>query len=83
MKQSLKEFVRIILENVSCKVCGNPTDGNYDTCEDHREEPTKLELLGSHEGMSISPERDYNGRTVRTRTASVDGRPTQRGWRGF
>ena len=74
-------MVRIILENVSCRVCGDPTDGEHDTCEEHREEPTKLELLGTPEGQSISPERSYNGRTVRTRIAPVDGRPNQKGFK--
>lgn len=81
--QILQNFVKIIVENVSCRVCGDPTDGENDTCEEHKDEPTKLELLGTPEGASMSPERDYNGRTVRTRVASVDGKPNQRGWRGF
>ena len=82
--QQLREFIEETLsEAVSCRVCGDPTDGNQDTCDEHREEPTKLELLGTPEGQRMSPEQSYNGRTVRTRIAPVDGRPNQRGWRGF
>ena len=47
--KSLKEFVKIVLqENVYCRVCGEATDGNHDTCEEHREEPTKLQYLGKY-----------------------------------
>lgn len=77
-KLLLHEFVKILLENVSCRVCGDPTDGEHDTCEEHRDEPTKLELLGMLGGQTMSPAQDYTGRTVRARIAPVDGRPNQR-----
>lgn len=72
----LKEFVREVLaENVSCRVCGDPTDGEQDTCERHKDEPTKLELLGADmvpdipQGITI-PQRPYKNR---------GGRPSMKG----
>ena len=46
-KKILKRFIEaVLLENVYCRVCGEPTDENEDTCEEHRNDPTKLQNLG-------------------------------------
>lgn len=75
----LKEFIQSVLqENVSCRVCGNPTDGSADTCEEHKDEPTKLEVLPAD--ISANPGQ---GLPVHKQPASVDGRPHVNGWRGF
>lgn len=76
---NLKKFVKeVLLENVSCRVCGNATDGEHDTCEEHRDEPTKLELLGTDpfeapQGLTVQKGPYRNG----------GGRPSRMGWRGF
>ena len=78
-KNILKLFVEAVLvENVYCRVCGNSTDGEHDTCEEHRDEPTKLELLGNFdfehsEGTTVYKGPYRNG----------GGRPSRMGWRGF
>jgi len=80
MVRLLREFVQEVLsENVSCRVCGDPTDGSSDTCDLHKDEPTKLELLPG--ALKIGPE---HGKTVYSRPpAPVDGGPRVRGLRGF
>jgi hypothetical protein len=53
-RETLKEFVRsVLLENVYCRVCGDQTDGNHDTCEEHRDDPTKLQSLGKKIEMEL------------------------------
>jgi hypothetical protein len=74
----IEEFVKIMLENISCRICGNPTDGENDTCDEHRDEPTKLELLGKSnfeftQGLTVPKGAYRNG----------GGRPSKMGWRGF
>ena len=77
--ECIREFVtEVMLEAVYCRICGNATDGSHDTCEEHREEPTKLELLGNSnfehsEGTTVYKGPYRNG----------GGRPSKMGWRGF
>ena len=67
----LKEF---ITAHVATMKTAKIPDRDMDTPED---EPTKLELLPA----DLSPTHDYNGRTVRKRSAPVSGGPKQNGWR--
>ena len=77
MKESLDEFVREVLaENVSCRVCGDPTDGSSDTCELHMNEPTQLELLGADVNFEFP-----QGKTIPSRPyRNSGGRPTMKSW---
>ena len=73
----LREFVaEVLAENVSCRVCGDPTDGSSDACEQHQDEPTQLELLGVDSNFEFSqgltvPQKAYKNR---------GGRPSMNGW---
>ena len=73
----LKEFIQETLnENVSCRVCGDPTDGSNDTCEVHKDEPTQLELLGSDSNLEFPQGKTVNSRPYKNR----GGRPSMGGW---
>lgn len=76
----LKGFVEEVLaEAVYCRACGDPTYDDSDTCELHKDEPTKLELLPG--SLKIGPE---HGKTVYSRPlAPISGGPRVRGLRGF
>lgn len=81
MKEDLiRECVREVLasmlsEAVYCRVCGDPTHDDSDTCEDHKNEPTKLELLGSPEAQSVAPPQPRGARTVRKPWSAIRGGP--------
>jgi len=77
MKESLEDFIREVLtENVSCRVCGDPTDGEHDACEIHMKEPTQLELLGASTNFEFS-----QGKTIPPRAfRNGGGRPTMKSW---
>lgn len=72
----LKEFIQETLnENVSCRVCGDPTDGSSDTCDLHMSEPTQLELLGADSNLEFPqgatiPQKVYKNRGGRPNMAS-------------
>ena len=75
----LREFVEEVLaEAVYCRACGDPTYDDSDTCELHKDEPTKLELLPAD--IAAFPGR---GLPVHGQPAPVSGRPRVNGWRGF
>lgn len=76
MKRMLNEFVReVLLEAVYCRVCGDPTHDDSDTCEDHKDEPTKLQLLGSPEAQAVAPPQPAGARTVRKPWSAIRGGP--------
>lgn len=89
MRITKNEIRKIILEisqitrDPECKECGLLVlsvneDEICSECErDGENKSTKLELLPA----PLSPEQGYNGKTVRSHPASVDGRPNQKGWR--
>ena len=71
-----------IVPDPVCKKCGLKVlsiDENdlCSECEKIENDDTKLELLPA----PLSPVQGYNGKTVRSHPASVDGRPNQKGWR--
>jgi len=73
----LRQFIREVLtENVSCRVCGDPTDGSSDACELHANEPTQLELLGADSNFEFP-----QGKTIPSKAyRNSGGRPTMKSW---
>jgi hypothetical protein len=74
--------ISAITKDPVCKKCGLmvlSVDDNElcSECDKIEGDETKLELLPA----SLSPNQGYNGKTVRSHPASVDGRPNQKGWK--
>ena len=75
--QLIRKFVNEVLTEATCRVCGDATNDGSDACEEHKDEPTKLELLPASLGNT------GQGLPVHGRISPVDGRPRITGWRGF
>ena len=66
----------VLTENVSCRVCGDPTDGSSDTCEIHASEPTQLEMLGADTNFDFPQGKTIHSRPYR----NSGGSPTMKSW---
>ena len=80
MNNIIKSLVLEVL-NQTCSQCGILRDDLNEEricreCEVRGTE-TKLELLPA----SLSPTQSWNGKTVRSHPASVNGRPSQKGFK--
>lgn len=80
-ESNLQNFIREVIESSKCSECGGMKEiEEAEKCSECGEkEKTRLQLLPIPQGFS-DEEQD---RTVRSKKASVDGKPRQTGWRGF
>lgn len=75
----LEQFVRTILSEGICRTCGDVTGDDTDTCEQHKDEPTKLQLLP----VSLSPFPGKGLPVHKTPPPPDNGRPRVNEWKGF